>query len=269
MSTRNVKKSLFHVWKIVSIHYLWFCISVFCAFWWLGWQVAIVVGLIELFFNISWWVKLKAKIMKGLPGEFRCLPTHLEEFSELDLNALFKYTEQLEGLGFIKVVDYKLETANGLSRLFSHSQHSCFADVFQIIPVGKEPTPVFCTIHSALEDGWTLSTTIVQPDGIKTMWRNPKSLWTYHPNATSAELLQIHLERRQQIVDDLQVHPLTDLSWEFYFIQQQKGTVQRRETLQRKNIVIALIEATLFEMNPQSEWMGDYPKLAARNRGIS
>jgi len=266
MSERKGLKSLVHVWKIVAVYYLVFFLTVFIAYLWLGWQAAVLVAAVEMFFHISWWIELKSKILQGLPEEFRCLPTHIEEFSELDLNSLFAYTEELEALGFAKVVDYKLEVGGGLARVFAHPQYFCFAEVFQLFPVGQDPTPVFCTVHSALEKDWTISTTIVEPDGIKHMWRSPKTLWTYHPQATPAELLEIHLKRRQEMVETLQVKNLTDLSWEFYFSQQQKGSIQRRETFQKKNIVTALIEATLFELHPKSEWMGEYPKIAARRK---
>jgi hypothetical protein len=32
--------------------------------------------------------------------------------------------------------------------------------------------------------------------------------------------------------------------------------------MKRKNILLAMVEATLFQMNPKTEWLGDYPKMA-------
>ena len=262
----SARKSLFHVWKIVLVYYIFSFCTIAIIFLWLGWQGAITLALIELFLHISWWIDLKSKLLKNLPSEFRCSPTHIEQFPGLDLDSLYRYNDILKPLGFIQVVDYRSETGTGFARVFAHPQHYCFADVFQVLPAGKQPLPMVCTIHSYLENDWKIVTTVVQPDGLNYMWRSNKTLWTYYKSANPAELFQIHLERRQKIIENLGLEILTDLSWEFYFIQEQKASIKRRENFARKNIVIALIEATRFEMNPVSEWLGDYPKLAARRR---
>jgi hypothetical protein len=40
----------------------------------------------------------------------------------------------------------------------------------------------------------------------------------------------------------------------------------RKQTLKRKNLLLAMLEATLFERNPKSQWLGDYPQEAAKKR---
>ncbi len=263
----SARKSLLNVWRVVTIYYIFNFLFLGTLVWLSGWKSALLVAVVAGYFHVMWWIELKAKILKNFPREFRCLPTHLEEFDSLDLKSLYCYTEALESLGFIKLVDYKTESATGLARVFRHPQFYCFADVFQLFPRGKEPTPVLCTLHSYMEDDWILSTTTVKPDGIKRMWRSPRVLWTYHLSATPTELFQYHLQRRQQMQDELDAEVLKKLSWEFYFMQQQNSSIRRRETFQNKNIIIALIEATLFEMNPASEWMGDYPSQASLGKG--
>ncbi|MDM9381872.1 hypothetical protein QUB80_14300 [Chlorogloeopsis sp. ULAP01] len=36
--------------------------------------------------------------------------------------------------------------------------------------------------------------------------------------------------------------------------------------MRRKPLLLSILEATLFELNPKSEWLGDYPKEAAKRR---
>lgn len=259
-------QSLLHVWKTVIVYLLVASAILILFAWWFGWVGAIAVFLLEAFLHVSWWIELKSKLLKNLPTEFRCSPTHPEEYPQLDLGLLIQYTEGVRSLNFVHIIDYKLDTVNGLSRLFSHSQHYCFADIFQVYSRANiKQMPMVCTIHSAMEQGWSLSTTNLKPNGLSHTWRNPKSLWSYHPSATPDKLLQAHRERRQQIQENLKVSIVTDLSWEFYFTQQERNAIKRREIFERKNIFIALIEATLFEMNPLSEWMGEYQR-AIRKR---
>ncbi len=44
---------------------------------------------------------------------------------------------------------------------------------------------------------------------------------------------------------------------------------ERKQTFRRKSLLLAMLEATLFEINPKSEWLGDYPKVAAKRRANS
>jgi hypothetical protein len=53
---------------------------------------------------------------------------------------------------------------------------------------------------------------------------------------------------------------LTDVSWENYVQLQQVGVIYRKRSLRGKIILLAMIEVTQFELNPKSEWLGDYAK---------
>ncbi|MDF0554877.1 hypothetical protein [Kamptonema sp. UHCC 0994] len=75
-------------------------------------------------------------------------------------------------------------------------------------------------------------------------------------------MLQKHLEFRQRMIGDLGIKVLTDVSWENYVKIVQESVIYRKRSLKRKNLLLAMIEVTLFELNPKSEWLGDYAKFA-------
>ncbi|MEE3717609.1 hypothetical protein V2H45_12665 [Tumidithrix elongata RA019] len=201
-----------------------------------------------------------------MPEQFQYARSSPQEFPALDLKEWNHYAEMLGTMGFEQIIDFRIESTVGIARLFSDSKNHVFAEVFKVFSPNNEPIPIACSFHSSFSDGWTLSSTTLKPNGLSYMWCSPVSLSTYHSEIEIPNLLQTHLLRRQQIADDLGLSILTDISWEAYCTKMNASCLARRETLKRKNIVFALIEATLFELNPKYEWLGDYPKLAAKRK---
>ena len=279
----NSLKTLLSFWMSVAIAYLG-AIAIFLLllslYWSPIWVIEVIFALLLLLspllivfiaVHLMFWSYVKSQILAGLPKDFTWQAIAPEDCPLLDIDWLNQYILQLEHLGFVPLKDFQLTTESGgnpsdFARLFSHPQLNCFAEVFQSFPPNQEPIPITCTIGSLLDGDLTFATTQLKPNGVFYMLRSPKALWTYYPAATVAELLQVHLERRQQIIDSLGVGILVDLSWERYCDEERKRTIYWRLKLKRKSILIALIEATLFELKPSSEWMGDYPKFAARKR---
>jgi hypothetical protein len=105
--------------------------------------------------------------------------------------------------------------------------------------------------------------------GISYMMNRSKTLWQIFPEYgvdDIQELLTTHLELRQEISSTLNLEVQTDLTLESYIHHEEDEGLQRRVVLKKKRILIALIEAYLFELNPKSEWLGDYAKFAAKYR---
>jgi hypothetical protein len=65
---------------------------------------------------------------------------------------------------------------------------------------------------------------------------------------------------------DLGITVSTDVSWEVFRNLQQKSIILCKQIMRRKPLLLSILEATLFELNPKSEWLGDYPKEAAKRR---
>lgn len=117
---------------------------------------------------------------------------------------------------------------------------------------------------SSLEPDWSLSTTDKKLSGflfgIMYMWRQPRALWINKPGISLSKLLQTHLQRLGKIVStlNLEVTELTDTSPDFYFALEREARIKRKQAFQRKNIIVGVVEALLFAVNPKQEWMGEY-----------
>lgn len=124
--------------------------------------------------------------------------------------------------------------------------------------------PIGASIISSLEPDWSLSTTDKKLSGflfgIMYMWRQPRTLWISQPGVTPSKLLQTHLQRLGKIVStlNLEVTELTDTSPDFYFALEREARIKRKQALQRKNIIVGVLETLLFAVNPKQEWMGEY-----------
>ncbi|CAN1212154.1 hypothetical protein TUMEXPCC7403_18250 [Tumidithrix helvetica PCC 7403] len=262
MNYRNV---LLNIWETVAVYQVSVVLIVLLLSLQLGWKWAIAAFIIAELFHLKWWLDLKKRILDGLPEKLQLSQSGSYEFPTLDIKEWNQYTQMLETLGFEQVMDFKIESTLAISRLFADTQNHMFAEIFKIFSP-NEPRQIICTFHSKFSDGWTFSSTTYKPTGFMYMQRHSRSLATYHPEIPISNLRQIHLKRRWQIVDDLGLKILTDVSWEAYSTREDVGCLSRREIFRRKNIVFALIEATLFELNPKYEWLGDYPKLAAQRK---
>jgi hypothetical protein len=176
-------------------------------------------------------------------------------------------TSTLESLGFVQLMDWKAEPGNGFVRCFAHPQQYCFAEIGQLFNETGEAIAQHSTIFSLLEQDWVIgeiNREVCSGDGISYIWRHPKEIRTYSPNLNLDELLETHLRLRQKILVDLGISLLTDVSWSAFCNLEKQSTLRRKQTLKRKNLLLAMLEATLFERNPKSQWLGDYPQEAAK-----
>lgn len=209
----------------------------------------------------------KLLLMRSIPDKLVFEPIQLEALPHVDIEALNAYTRNLEALGFTKLYDSQLAgSVSCVTRLFSHLEHRCFADVSQL--VGQ--MPMSCSVISTLEQDWTLSTTDRSTDQISAtayaFLRQPRSLGVYKPGAETQQLLQSHLTFRQQMTADLHLQVLPDVSLEAFLEIGQRGRTGQKQALWRKSILLGLVERLLFSLNPKTEWLGEYADLAARRQ---
>jgi hypothetical protein len=204
------------------------------------------------------------------------IPVSIDEYPRLDLTSLENYTQTLESMEFKHLGDIGLGGEQGklnpaIARVFWHSKYNCFAEVGQNFS-GTDPSKdmtMRCTFGSLLDKPWLLGTSNMTEggNGFSYMMRRPKSLWQTFPEYgidDIQELLTTHLELRSQICSTLNLQVQTDLTLESHIHHEEDEGVQRRAVLEKKRILVALIEAYLFELNPKSEWLGDYAKFAVK-----
>lgn len=230
-------------------------------------EVIIVAVIVIAFCHIFSLSKIKSELIKGLSFEAQYSPSNPEEFSQLDRECLEKYTTDLEALGFTRIFDCKFETTVEGSepefiRYFSHPQRYCFAVIDQLFSSGEAQVKMKFSIVSVLTDDWTLFNSTRRIAQVLYVGRRPNNLWISCPDATPQEMLESHIQKRQEMIDVLGVQPHENFSLDIFIEYENKSLVALKRAWKRKNLILGLIEATLFELNPPSEWMGDYKRIA-------
>lgn len=258
----------------------WTLLSSYCIFavaialfnrWSMGASAGAITLLLEGIGLLALLAYIKSALVKGLPQEWKYRTHSKPDFIGLDPDQLWLYqqTSILESLGFKKLIDFELEGSSnpGLARLFIHPQQYCWVEVSQIRATSGEMSGEIITqtaISSILDEEWTISNVNRAPfsfEGISYIWRHPRKLRMFLPNISLAEMFENHLRFRQKMLTDLGITLSTDLSWNAYQEAQQRYLDHMKRSLQRKPLLVSMIEATQFELNPKSEWLGDYRKL--------
>jgi hypothetical protein len=248
-------------------------------FTWL-WLAAVVFLL--LFRFGSWFHVLfafggvKRRVLKNMSTSYSFPPATPAQFPLLDLEALDRYTSELERMGFTRLLDCSPVSDSptnppSFCRLFAHTRHHCWATVNQMFPRGKKPMLLKCSLESSLQNGWTIAFSDRKPMATSSLIRRKKALGVSMPEATPAELLQALLKMREQVCLDLGISPMNDDTLDAYIQKVQRTAGELREAVQGKSFVRGLPEVylrrfTLLKNKPEYVWLGDYPKEAERRK---
>jgi len=221
-----------------------------------------------LAFGAGAWIK--SRLLARLPDQLDWQPVDPQVTAGVDQEALAKATDEVEALGFwlqldSQITDKYRQRATNFSRLFMHPEHHCFAELNQLVASDGQPTPLRFMIVSLMSNDWTLTSGNREWEVIKTtwIWRQPRVLWTSHPQASPGELLDAHLERRAQIVEDLGIAVKSDLTPCVFFEHEQRASVKRKRALRHRNGLVAAVELLSVDKHPRREWLGDYPHIAS------
>jgi hypothetical protein len=142
---------------------------------------------------------------------------------------------------------------------------------FMFFPLGGPPMAPTCAVQAHIQDGWSVACTNQRPLALGWLFRRPRALGRSRPSARPAELLQIVLEMRHQVCSRLALAPLADDSFEAYMAHTQRSLVEMREVTQKRSVLlglagVALRRLQLLVQRQEYEWLGDFPKEAARRR---
>jgi hypothetical protein len=230
--------------------------------------LTIVVAL--MLFPLLWFLgNIKTQMLQALPNETRFKAAEITEYPQLDLFWLKEETKDLESLGFVQLMDYKVEPGNGFARTFSHPQHNCFAEIGQLFTDTKDQPEKYSYMYSSLTQDWDLTTInrqVHRLDATAYIGQHTKAVRKYHPEVYLDELLEQHLSLRKQMLNDLRINVVRDISWSGYINLGQQATIYRKTIMRRKKLLLAMLEATLFEIKPKSEWLGNYAKVVAKRQ---
>lgn len=213
---------------------------------------------------------IKSRLLSRLPDQLDWQPVDPQITAGVDQESLAKATDEVEALGFwlqldSQITDKYRQRATNFSRLFIHPEYHCFAELNQLVASDGQPTPLRFMIVSLLSDDWTLTSGNREWEAIKTtwIWRQPRVLWTSHPQASPAELLDAHLERRAQLVEDLGITVRSGLTPGVFFEHEQRASTKRKRALRQRNGLVAAMELLTVDKHPRREWLGDYPQVAS------
>jgi hypothetical protein len=219
---------------------------------------------------------MKRRVLNNMATSFSFPPATPAQFPLLDMAALDRYTQDFEGMGFARLLDFSLVSnapnpVPSFCRLFVHTRNHCFGEVSQLFPRGKKPMPLKCSIQSCLESGWTLAFSDRKPQAAGSLIRRRKALSVCMPAAATSELLQSFLQMRDQVCHDLGISPMRDDTLEAYIAKVQVSATEMREAVKQKNFAAGVSHVyyrkfAMLKTREEYTWLGDYPKEAERRK---
>lgn len=181
------------------------------------------------------------------------------------------YTTQLESLGCERLGDYRVTADIGvlpptMLRVFQHSLQQYFAVLSQTLSDSGQSASLTCTIHSLLEDDWTIVTTNERPSSLTPLLHLPRLLWSSDPKALPSQLVEAHLSQREQVVLTLDLAVLADVPESDFLVKLKETAWRQKQRLRRQNLVTSFSQALYSKLRPQRHWLGDYPDAVKRHR---
>jgi hypothetical protein len=222
--------------------------------------VQLILVILPIFLLLE--IVVKILLLQSAPPQ-KFIFTQAELWPHINQDELNRCTFELEQLGFVRLTDYTLSSSArpSLARLFSHPDKFCFVEVFQ---VGN--FSMVCSISCLLEKNWSLA--VVNRSVLSSIsyafFRHPRKLFKKIENVPINIMFHSLLEWREQVCRDLNLESIQDVRSETYFEKQNSNRIDRKNTLLRKSVTLALLEMCWFSFNPKSEWLGDYSKLKAK-----
>jgi hypothetical protein len=235
----------------------------------------VVVGigvLCAVVWGCSYAVSVKARVVRALIDVVEFRATSPAEFPRLDEHRLREYTRALEALGFRHLTDYTLVKTrdNGLTayaRLFVHDSWRCYAEVNEVYNARGTASPMRCNLMSFLEDGWSVSNSDRRPRRGNYLIRRPRALWRSLPDRTPHQLLEAHLELRDQVAGDIGLAAVGDGSAGDYFRRVAEASDERGQRVRRRPAWSFVLDSWVFELSPKLEWLGEYAANIPDNQG--
>ena len=219
---------------------------------------------------------MKSGTLKQMPSAFSLPPASPAQFPFLDSRKLDQYTSDFESMGFIRLMDFSIigdgsQYTPNFCRLFGHSGHHCFGEIYQFFPVRRGPQLMKCSIQCCLQDGWEIDFSNSKPKAEHSLFQPRKTIRVNMPQLTTSQLLQEFLKLRQQVCLDLGISLERDDTLEAYIRKAQRAAVNMRETIKSKNFAVGLSQVYFRKfsfLKTRQEYMslGDYPKEAERRK---
>lgn len=200
---------------------------------------------------------LKHFFLLSIPASVSFVSATVEEFPEANINDFTFLTSSLESLGFTQISQHRLQLDGRTPspvfiRLFANSQLRCFAEAYQIFPKHTQPTAVRFTITSIFDQGCEYDTINHNLDSVPSIVLSaPNSLWSCHPDLSPSELLQVHLQERQQIMQERRLDLTADLTTETFLASANRAASEQAEALKQRSTFKVIGDAF---RKPPTKW---------------
>jgi hypothetical protein len=212
-------------------------------------------------------------------------PAH--DWCELD-----RLTAEMAELGFVQLQDYAQPQRTGkfqlIVRCFGNASIGSFAeigfclvnhaatepsldDAVSAIVTVPQPLITHTVFFSRFDQGWMLIDGNFTPNRRESLiyaWRNPREVRHYYPEMGPTVLADRHLGNRQAMIRRLDITAHKNISWDTYREIQQELISQPWRRLRRRNLLIAMLEATRYERQPAHAWLGEYRQVLRQDRRI-
>lgn len=209
-----------------------------------------------------------------------------------DWRELDRLTAEMAELGFVRLQDYAQPQRTGklqpIVRCFGNADIGGFAEIgfclvnhagterFQdddVAAIVTLPQPLIThtVFFSRFDQGWMLIDGNFTPNRRESLiyaWRNPREVRHYYPDLSPTVLVDRHLGNRQAMINRLKIAAHPNISWDTYREIQQELITQPWRRLRRRNLLIAMVEATRYERQPSHTWLGEYRQVLRQDRRI-
>jgi hypothetical protein len=182
--------------------------------------------------------------------------TNVREWPQIDHQKLEAYTEELEALGFKKLIDFKYENEEHMTRLFSKPEQSCFAEVAQ-----PKNHAMGLNLLTAWDEGWALNVNNIDIDpkteGVGRVFLNrPGDISKNMPNASAKQVYTKFISMRDRVNSRMQIQPKRIKSSKDYFAILATRKAAQRKALLRKSMILAQIQLKFSPAKPSPDYFG-------------
>lgn len=224
----------------------------------------LILLILKLFPTIVLFEILGKFLCINVMSNLKFITTHPNEWNDINTDDLEHYSQQLEDLGFVQLMDHTSPQKDGFARLFAHPGHYIFVEVGQV-----PPSAMFCSLLCYFKQPWSLAVTnLISPRSTiavgRALMRLPQSLVKRYETKSVKVLLKELLKWRETAIADLSLEINKDMSAERFFEQQQLNRTQQRKALWWRSIIWSMVEMVWFQLNPKSEWLGNYHRVKQR-----
>ncbi|RUT08163.1 hypothetical protein DSM106972_013310 [Dulcicalothrix desertica PCC 7102] len=203
-----------------------------------------------LLFILELEIFIKLQILQATPKNLNIKLVSLDNIYEVNHVSLNQYTRSLKSLGFVQIADFQEREA--VIRVLWHPEYQCGAEILQSL--NKTSPYTYCGISNIFEQGWAVAflDNDINQIGAYAL-RVPKRLTIFKSKMPLDKLLKLFLEFRKQMMSDLNISIIKDVSIDLYLDVSKKSRRQTRQKIIWTSIIFMFIEMSLFSMKTDDE----------------